>query len=287
MGLKRFGKFGDGFWEGLEKLVFFALFPALLFVSIARAQVVWSSALPAVAVGLGASAIGAALAFAGRWLLRPESRAFASSVQIGFRFSAYVGLAIASRLATAGQPDALVHMAMLIAVVVPGANVLAVYALARESRQPLLAQIVKNPIILATLAGGFWNAFMPALPVWGAQFLERLGSASIALGLIAVGAGMLATAARPRQAARPVGWMVYLLTVKHLAMPLTAIGLTWLLGYTSQQTQVGILFAALPTAASAYVLATRMGGDGPLVAELITASTILGMLLLPLWLLVL
>jgi predicted permease len=41
-------------------------------------------------------------------------------------------------------------------------------------------------------------------------------------------------------------------------------------------------FAALPTASSCYVLAARMGGDGPFVAGLVTASTLLGMLSVPL-----
>lgn len=39
----------------------------------------------------------------------------------------------------------------------------------------------------------------------------------------------------------------------------------------------------LPTASSAYVLAVRMGGNGPFVAGLITLSTLLGMVTVPLW----
>ena len=38
----------------------------------------------------------------------------------------------------------------------------------------------------------------------------------------------------------------------------------------------------MPTASSAYVLATRMGYDGAFVAGLVTLSTLLGMLSLPL-----
>jgi malonate transporter and related proteins len=45
---------------------------------------------------------------------------------------------------------------------------------------------------------------------------------------------------------------------------------------------VVVAFAALPTASSAYVLAVRMGGNGPYVAGLVTVSTLLGMLSLPL-----
>jgi predicted permease len=44
------------------------------------------------------------------------------------------------------------------------------------------------------------------------------------------------------------------------------------------------LFGVLPTATSAYILAVRMGGDGPVVAQGITVSTLFGMLSIPLWL---
>ena len=44
-----------------------------------------------------------------------------------------------------------------------------------------------------------------------------------------------------------------------------------------------VLFAAMPTASSAYILAMRMGGDGRSVAWLISASTLGAMLTLPLW----
>jgi predicted permease len=46
---------------------------------------------------------------------------------------------------------------------------------------------------------------------------------------------------------------------------------------------VVVLFAALPAASSAYILAVRMGGDGPSVAWLISASTLASMVTLPLW----
>jgi hypothetical protein len=53
------------------------------------------------------------------------------------------------------------------------------------------------------------------------------------------------------------------------------------------QQAVVVAFAALPTASSAYVLAARMGGNGPFVAGLVTLSTLLGMLGLPIALLAL
>jgi predicted permease len=86
-----------------------------------------------------------------------------------------------------------------------------------------------------------------------------------------------------QRAAHPLPWMIWILSVKHLAMPFAALGIAWLAGYPLAAVKMGVLFAALPTSASAYVLATRMGGDGPLVARLVTASTLIGICSLPFW----
>jgi predicted permease len=42
-----------------------------------------------------------------------------------------------------------------------------------------------------------------------------------------------------------------------------------------------MVFAAVPTATSAYILARQMGGDAELMAAIITAQTLLSMLTLP------
>ena len=58
--------------------------------------------------------------------------------------------------------------------------------------------------------------------------------------------------------------------------------LSRLLGLTPVQTTMLLAFSALPTASSCYVLAARMGYDGAYVAGLVTLSTLLGMVSLPL-----
>ena len=81
----------------------------------------------------------------------------------------------------------------------------------------------------------------------------------------------------------PKGPALYLLTVKLLALPAIAAVLGRQLGLQGLYFDVAVLFAALPTASSAYILAMRMGGDGPSVAWLISASTLGAMLTLPIW----
>jgi predicted permease len=99
---------------------------------------------------------------------------------------------------------------------------------------------------------------------------------------MAVGAGLQLGALRegPRLA-------LALLGIRHLLLPLAAIAAVLALGLPPAQQAVVVAFAAMPTASSCYVLAVRMGGHGAYVAGLVTVSTLLAMLGLPLTLMVL
>ena len=115
-----------------------------------------------------------------------------------------------------------------------------------------------------------------------APALQRLGLAALPLGLMAVGAGLKLGGLK----ARP-GWRPPLLGIRHAVLPLLAIGLSLWLELPTGQSVVLVAFAALSTAPSAYVLAVRMGGHGAFVAGLVTVSTLLCALSVPLWLAVL
>jgi predicted permease len=72
------------------------------------------------------------------------------------------------------------------------------------------------------------------------------------------------------------------LAIRHLLLPALAIALVTAAGLPPLQQMVIVAFSALPTASSAYVLAARMGGHGAFVAGLVSLSTLLGMLSVPL-----
>ena len=67
-------------------------------------------------------------------------------------------------------------------------------------------------------------------------------------------------------------------------MPAAALLLGRWAGLPLLQLQIVVIFCALPTASSCYVLAARLGGNGPYVAFLVSASTLLSVATLPLWL---
>jgi malonate transporter len=289
--LRRTLHLGDHFWAGLEKLIYFVLFPALLFNGLIKTRIDWLAAGPLLGVALATMAVGMVLGLGARGFgLTPMS--FASQYQCAFRFNSYIGLAVAGKL---GGTEGIAAMAMVVGVMVPPANLAAVGMLARHGETNVWKELARNPLVLATLAGLMANAagFTAPLPVLG--FLGRLAEAAIALGLLAVGAGLrtghakvgAASSGRFRPDGLPAGGTAaaaYLLAIKLLAMPLAAFALIRWQGLTGIYAQVALIFAALPTASSAYILAQRMGGDGARVAWLISVSTLLGMLTLPFWL---
>lgn len=263
-------------WEAAEKLVYFLLFPVLLFNSISRSTLSPGDTLTLMGGGLGVLLAGVAMAYALHWVPGVAPRDHASGSQVAFRFNTFVGLALAERLHGA---QGVAWIAMIVAVCVPLANVAAVYPLARHGGHGYLRELSRNPLIVATLAGLAANLLGLRLPEPAAISLQKIGLAALPLGLMAVGAGLRLGALKdaPRLAAA-------LLAIKHLMLPLVAIALGHWLGLPAPQAALLIAFAALPTASSAYVLAVRMGGNGPFVAGLVTVSTLLGMIVLPMWL---
>ena len=75
---------------------------------------------------------------------------------------------------------------------------------------------------------------------------------------------------------------VAVLSIRHLVLPLVALASAYAFGLSHSQATILLAYAALPTAASCYVLASKMGFDGAYVASLVSLSTLLGMLSLPL-----
>jgi malonate transporter and related proteins len=263
-------------WEAAEKLVYYLLFPVLLFNSILKSPLQPAQTLSLAAAAVCTVAVGVVIAFAiGRWP-GVDARLHASGAQTAFRFNSFIGLALSERL---GGPQGLAWMALCIALCVPLCNVAAVWPLARHGGHSYGRELLRNPLILSTVAGLIANLAGLKFPEAVATTLQRIGLAALPLGLMATGAGLHFG----RLKSAP-GLAAAFMTVRHAVLPALAIGLTAALALPPEQRTIIVLFAALPTASSAYVLAARMGGDGGYVAGLVTLSTLIGMLSVPLWL---
>ncbi len=282
--LFRFTGWRKDFWADLEKLVYYVLFPALLFNTVLHTRIDLGQALPAVSIALGAVCTGMALAYAARWLFAPAPILFASGVQCAFRFNSYVLLALAERVAGS---EGIALAAIIIGVCVPLINVAAVLPLARNAGTSLPGELARNPLILATVGGLLGNLAGLSLPEPIETVVARIGATSLVLGLLAAGAGLrlnrraAADSGFSRDAAHLTAWFT---AVKLLAMPLAAYLLARSLNVSPLALLVTVMFASTPTTPTAYILSSRMGGDGAFTALLISVSMFASLAAIPFWL---
>lgn len=278
--IRRRGWIAAGFWEPAERLAYFFLLPSLLIGSLARADF---TSLPAAAM-----AAAVALAIAAMTLLllavqligRGDGPSFTAQLQTSIRPNTYIGLSIP--FALYGE-EGLTIAALIVAVVVPTVNLISVAALVRygghyAGQSPSLARaLLLNPLILACLGGLALNVSGLGLPPVADETLAILARAALPLALLAVGAGLDLGAAKA--SGGRVGAAVVL---KLLGLPLITAGTCWLLDVDGLAWTVAMLFNALPTATSAYILARQMGGAPGLVANILTVQTLAAAVTLPL-----
>lgn len=271
---------GRTFWIEAERLIYFVLFPALLANSVAKADLGGLEVERMAGAVAGTMLLATVTLLSLRPLLRIDGPGFTSVYQGVIRMNTYLAFAVA--LGAGGQA-AVQATAVAVAVFVPLANLLCVSVLVRyagagpASLRRALFAIAKNPLILAILAGAALNlGGIGAPPVIG-PMLEILGTAALALGLLAVGAGL--DFSTVRRSSRVVAGATLL---KLIAMPLLAFALTRLLGLTGWGAFAVVLLNAMPTAGAAYILARQLGGNASLMASIITVQTGCSLISLPL-----
>ncbi len=270
-----------GSWNALERLTYYVLFPALLIDTLAESEFS-QLAIGSVAASIaGAIFLVSVLLLIVRKLLPVDGPGFTSVYQGSVRMNTYIGLSIAESLF--GEPG-LAAAALAIAIIVPIVNVTCVLMLtwygsnvSTKKFSVLVMSCLKNPLIVASLVGLGLNLTGLGIPAPIGPMTNILASAALPLGLLAVGAAL------NFEALRETGAIALATSVVKL-VGLPSITYLLLKGFDVQglEAAIAVLFNALPTATSAYILASQYGGDAQLMARLITVQTLLSMLSLPL-----
>ncbi len=280
----RFRVVGESVWSAIEHICFYLLFPFLIIRTLSRADLgsvpVMDFMTVIVVAILGMSAL-LILIQALVWRRHPESGpSFSSIFQGATRFHGFVAIAVIGPL----YGDAGVTLAALaLAIMVPLLNVISVIVLSvygRSKEKPDLAGVLKkvltNPLIIACGAGLFFNWI--GIPDVLFDTIDIIGAGGLGLGLLAVGAGMKMDKAAQHKLLLTIGVLTRL-----IGMPAIVIGMSWLLGLDGLPRTVAIIAGAVPTAASAYVMARKMGGDAELMSSIVTFQVIVALFTLPLF----
>ena len=265
------------FFTGLEKLVYYVLFPALLFQSILRTPITMGTAADIFLATGAVAVVGIGLSWLALPVLRATPVEMASAAQCGYRFNTYIALALAPSIAGASGQST---MALIVGFAVPMVNFAAVYALARHQGTHFARALLRNPLLMSTVLGVVCNLAGLVLPSPIDTLLARLGAAAVALGILCVGASLVW---QPSQS--KLSLVTWILSIKLIALPACAWLIALWLNLDPLKRQMLVLFSAMPPASAAYVMAVRMGGDGRLVGLIISIGTPVAALTIPFWLL--
>lgn len=280
--LKRTPLFDEKAWSGFENLCYFVLFPVLLVKTLATAQLGSAEVLRFSLTLLFAIFTMSGLLLLLFPLLRRSLRitpaAFTSLFQGATRWHGFIALSIVGLLY---GDEGVTYMAITMAVIIPPLNIINVSILARFSHEKgdlrnVIRKIAYNPFIIACFIGATLNLSGVGLPEPVYSVFDILGGGALGLGLLTVGAGLQLGLILSQR-----GLVVLGTALRLLGMPLLMFTGAWLFGVDGTGLTVAVIAGAVPTASSSYVLARQMGGDAPLMANLITAQVLAAAATLP------
>jgi len=274
----------ESVWSAIEHICFYLLFPFLIIRTLSRANlgsvpVIDFMAVIVVAI-LGMSAL-LILIQAFIWKRFPQSGpSFSSIFQGATRFHGFVAIAVIGPLY---GDDGVTLAALALAIMVPLLNVISVVVLSvygHSDTQPqviaVAKKIVTNPLIIACIVGLLFNWL--GLPDILYETIGIIGAGGLGLALLAVGAGMNFGQAAQHKMLLTIGVLTRL-----IGMPAIVIAMSWLVGLDGTARTVAIIAGAVPTAASAYVMARKMGGNAELMSSIVTFQVIVAFFTLPLF----
>lgn len=272
---------GEEYWLYADKLVYWILFPAFLFHHTSTISLTFDLLTPISITLLGGLVLSVMVAWAGCGLMNIGHRSASSVVQASGRHNTFISLAIAERLL---GDSGLLIATLATAILVPATNIVIVSTMVvilNKGQQQLLRKVgldlIRNPILIAITLG-----FMANLSGFRQLFIVHdvtalLGKATLPLVLLCIGASMSFGTIRTTIKALLLSSLV-----KFLVFPAFVLFVIMQTGIAADIAIVLCIYAATPTASSAFALARQMGGDHRLMASLITNQTLISLITLPL-----
>jgi malonate transporter and related proteins len=270
----RLGVGGPGARTALNQVGFFVASPALLFTVIARSDVadLVQAPLAVAAVGAVVSA-GVFVAVDRLWLRLPVPEATVGAVASGYVNANNIGLPVA--VYVLGDATAVVPVILLQLLVLAPVTLLVLDASTggRVSWRFVLAQPVRNPVILGSSAGAVVSLTGWTVPEAVMAPLDVLGGAAIPVILLAF--GMSLHGSRPLRPGDPRAAVGVAGAVKLLVMPVVVLAVArYGFRFDDAAVAAAVTLAALPTAQNVYNYAARFGRGEILARDTVLVTTV-------------
>jgi len=282
--IRQKGLFTDDYVKRSIKLIYYIFLPAKLFLDISGTDIKAAFSLPFLCViGIG-SVVQFLLAWLGGSLLCKDKRKQSAFSHACFRGNfVYMGVALLQDIYGGVVPET----AMILALLMPLYNIQgAILMSVKEGRgsvrlSKILLDILKNPMILALLAGMPFALLEIPLPHLVTKTLEYFRSGTSIMALLVVGASLRLDTVR-----RDFRLLLKISGIKLLLMPAIWVVMAMAAGLTTVQTVVLAMVGGMPSAINVFVITDQMGGDGELacgavvMTHLVSLFTVTGMALL-------
>ena len=174
---------------------------------------------------------------------------------------------------------ATVPVACLLGVVVPVYNVSAIIILtffsetrsaASLSFSGIVKNILRNPLIIACIAGGIVGATGMSFTIVVESPIEEMAKLAAPLALFVMGAEF-----RFRNLRSNLPLVVVASLAKLIFIPLVAILIFIAMGFRQMDLAVLLCLFATPTAVMSFIMSDNMGCDGELSAQIVVLTTAL------------
>ena len=282
--LRRIGVPDVSFWDVNDKLVYWALIPALLFHHISQINLSSSMLYSYGVVIISGLFVVTIVAIIMGKLLGYSPEVWSSILQGAARHNAFIALAIAGSLF---GDEGLAIGAVFMLLYVPSINIVVITIMVSSlnqsgqtnSKKRILSvffELIKNPFILAMIAGLFISLIESDKLIILHDTSGLLGSAALPIMLLTIGAKI-----KVRDLALKITPILISNLLKLLAFPIIAYFVATFMGLSQLEIIVAVIFASVPTAASSHALAKQFGGDAQLMTSIVTTQVILSFVTIP------
>jgi malonate transporter and related proteins len=275
-GLKQSNWLELSFWQGAEKLNYYLLFPIMLFLNLATAEIQINIIYDVLLVVGFITMVCSVVLYGLKAAYTIPIRRFGVYTQSLLRFNTYIGIALISSLF---HQAGMIIFAVIMVFFIPLVNIISVVSLTDTQHlnlKQIILNVVKNPLIVGCVVGGLFN--LSGFILWDAvnALFKLVAACSLPLGLMCVGAAL------HFQGMSKDSWQLGWATFARLClMPLLAYVVCWYFNLDLLMTQVLVVFFALPTASASYILTKVYGGDSELMAKVISFQMLCAAITIP------
>ena len=282
-GVRMSGLVDEAFMNKLNKLIFRAFFPILMFNNLYKVEPGFTLDGRLVAVGVGSVLLlELILVFLVPKFVKGNPQRGAV-IQAIYR-SNFVLFAIPLTTSLFGETGS-VLASMMVAIVIPIYNVTAVIILelfhgGKSDIRVLVKNVCTNPLILGALVGFIFFMLQIKLPTCIDETAAQFADLTTPLALFVLGGTLHFSAVRGN-----LKYLVPSLTVKMVFLPAVITALATAMGFGNLERFVLFTMYATPVATASYSMAQNMGGDGELAGQFVVISTAVSIVTIFLWVL--